>query len=203
MLQWFCTIRANRIIIYSQYIMSEEILDIEFSDSGDEQPSEQQKDPSLIQLRTLKPKPRKRIMTAKQLETSRRNLQKAHATRKANKAKNKQTEKEQSKNQQYERVVVDDDDDYTDDSEYSEEEPAPKRKSKQKGTGEKITKSEQKMMEKLEKMESIIEKLTAKSKKPKSVHKTVIVQPNNNYPQYGRNPAAEGLKKGILLDIFN
>lgn len=192
--------------------MTDENFEVQFSDTDDEQteqPTEIKPTEEIIteyKTRKIVAKPKKRILTAKQLETSRLNLEKARLKRAENKANKLKIEKKGK-----DEYVIDEDS-YTDTD--SEEEPqrkpvVQKQQKRTVGKGEKpqkMSKAEERLMIKMDKIEGIIGQLSsAKREGKRSVHKTVIVQPPNQYPQsYGgqRDPSIDHLKRNILLDIF-
>jgi len=192
-------------------------FELEFSDSETEQPRQIKPTEEIVteyKIRKLPPKaPKKRVLTAKQLETSRANLQKAREKRAFAALQKKEKEKAAppKKSRKYEEVY----DSYSDESDYESDdyEPEPPKRSIRKKADErekpaKMTKAEQKMMLRMEKIEDLIGQLAstkAPPKKPRSVHKTVIVNPPAQQyiqPHYGSNPSAQHARKD-LMDIFN
>ena len=140
-------------------------------------------------IRKLVEKPKKRILTKAQLETSRKNLEKARNARLL-KAKGKGKEEKRNPN------IVEE---YESDSDSSSDsdEPVPVPVAKE----EKPVKNKKKLLDKIDKLESLINKMSQKNKK--SVHKTIIMQGNGPTPQQnGGNQQANGIKKQLMLDLF-
>ena len=182
-------------------------FELEFSDTDEEVSKPMKPTEEIVteyKIRKLPPKaPKKRVLTAKQLETSRANLAKAREKR----AEKKVKEKKATKSKRYEVY----EDSYSDDSDYESDdyEPQPRR-SKTGGRKEKpakITKAEQKLLLRMEKVEDLISQLssTKAAQKKRSFHKTVIVQPPAQqyiqHPHYGSNARAESAKTD-LMNIF-
>jgi len=179
--------------------------DFEIEVSDNDEPQQELKPTQEIikeyQIRKLPQKPKKRILTKEQLESSRKNLEKARKARMKKISENKKTPKD---DYGYKKMVVEDSDysdDYTDEEyddprlprEYSE--PKPK----------KSVKAKSKLHERLEKIENVLQQLSnvKKQNKKKSTHKTIIVQPPPQYiTRSGTNAQTENLKKTLLLDLF-
>lgn len=166
-------------------------IEIELSSSEDElKPTEE-----IIKeykIRKLVDKPKKRILTKAQLETSRRNLEKAREAR-LNKAKNKPVPKRND------NII----DEYESDSDSnsSSDSDVPiqvTRVSKQQQEEDKPIKHKKKLLDKIDKLESMISKM---GNKKKNVHKTIIMQ-QPYQPQHGGNDRSDNIKKQLMLDLF-
>lgn len=188
--------------------MSEDIANYELEYSDSEVDNQQPEDTQIVEeIPTAKTKPKKRVLTAKQLETSRRNLELARQKR----AQMKVVKQQQPQPVKPPQNVVDydsySDSDYSDDDEPPRRKNArqPKSKSYKDDDKPRLSKSEMKIMEKMDKIERIIDQWDkAKKKSKQHVHKTVIVQPPVH--QYGKssNENAELVKKTLKdkLDLF-
>ena len=137
---------------------------------------------------------RRYTKSQKVLDNARKNLEKARQVR-----KDQTIQRGGFQKFEYE----DSEDDYTDSESDFEEQPKKKAPVHTKQRG-KLTAREMKLMEKLERIEGIMNKFTkAKSGGKKHVHKTVIVQPPPQYMhQKQSDPVVERMKRSLLNDMF-
>lgn len=160
--------------------------------------------------------------TPKQLESAKQNLEKARQKRQQLKEEREIERKEleayrqEKQTKKRNHVVMEDEDSYSDYTDDDYDDYPPPRRQKGKSNKEpkepkepKLTKSEEKLMMKMEKIEGYIHELNNAKKQKRSIHKTVVVQPPPaiQYPiqqQIGgvNKDHLSNLKNGIILDIF-
>jgi len=210
--------QANRGIEQDDLLNDIDFIYSDTDDEGQNQPPTVESIPKKQDGR----KPKK-VLSEKQKETSRKNLEKARKARQANKEKRLEEQKElqtlraQKQEAKHKRVIYEDSEsDYeSDDGEYYNLYEPRTRGGKAKHNTERsikekpMSKSEEKMLMKMERIEQIyneMQRAKAMGKGKKSVHKTVIVQtpPTPAYvPSTMQDPnSLSTALKNKLLDIF-